>query len=139
MGAVRHTQRTRARVIAEFRRTGRVDLACASAGCDRTSHYLWLKEHADYRAEFEAAREQVAGLLEDEAVRRAYHGTMKPVAVAGKVTVVTEFSDQLLMFLLKCRNRPVFGERWTGELTGKNGAPLLPLSVVDQLLSDDAG
>ena len=29
----------------------------------------------------------------------------------GKVILVSEFSDQLLMFLLKCRNRKVFGDR----------------------------
>jgi len=39
MGAVRHSQRTRMRVIEEFRRTGRVDLACAANGVDRTMHY----------------------------------------------------------------------------------------------------
>lgn len=123
MGAVRHTQHTRARVIQEFRRTGRVDLACAAAGCDRTDHYRWLKKHLDYAAAFEEAREQVAGLLEDEAVRRAYRGTQRPVAVAGKLVMMTEFSDQLLMFLLKCRNPQVFGDRirqeHSGELTVK--------------------
>ena len=29
----------------------------------------------------------------------------------GKVMMVTDFSDQLLMFLLKCRNPKVFGDR----------------------------
>jgi hypothetical protein len=91
---------------------------------DRTSHYNWLRERPEYAAEFEAAREQVAGLLEDEATRRAYQGTMRPVTVAGQMVMVTEFSDRLLEFLLKCRNRPVFGDRQ--ELTGKDGTPLLP-------------
>ena len=51
-------------------------------------------------------------LLEDEAVRRAYQGTLRPQAMGGgKVILVSEFSDQLLMFLLKCRNRKVFGDR----------------------------
>src|SRR3989442_1076284 len=51
-------------------------------------------------------------LLEDEAVRRAYKGTLRPQAIGGgKGMMVTEFSDQLLMFLLKCRNPKVFGDR----------------------------
>lgn len=120
----RHTRHTRVKLIAEFRRTGRIDLAAAHAGVDRDSHYRWLKEYPDYAAAFEEAREQVAGLLEDEAVRRAYKGTLKPMNVGGVVVYVSEFSDRLLEFLLKCRNRPVFGDRQ--ELTGKDGTPLLP-------------
>lgn len=121
---VRHTPRTRAYVIEEFRRTGRVDLACASAGCDRDAHYRWMKQYPEYAAEFEKAREQVAGLLEDEATRRAHHGTMKPVSIGGKMVMVTEFSDQLLMFLLKCRKPGVFGDRQAVEHSGPDGGPL---------------
>jgi hypothetical protein len=130
MGAVRHTRQTRERVIAEFRRCGRVDMACASEGVDRSMHYDWLKKVPEYKAAFEEAREQVAGLLEDEAVRRAYHGTIKPVSIGGKLYMVTEMSDRLLEFLLKCRNREVFGDRQdlqhSGELTVKRliGVPI---------------
>ena len=109
---MRHSQRTREKVIKEFRRVGRVDLACAAAGVDRTTHYWWMKNDPEYRKSFEEAREEACGLLEDEAVRRAYKGTLRPQAIGGgKVMMVTEFSDQLLMFLLKCRNPKVFGDR----------------------------
>ena len=109
---MRHLQRTREKVIKEFRRVGRVDLACAAAGVDRTTHYWWMKNDPEYRKSFEEAREEACGLLEDEAVRRAYKGTLRPQAIGGgKVMMVTEFSDQLLMFLLKCRNPKVFGDR----------------------------
>ena len=111
MPGVRHKRHTRFKLIQEFARTGRVDLACAAVGVCRDRHYRWLKEDAEYAAAFEAARADVAQLLEDEAVRRAYHGTMRPVAVAGQVMTVTEFSDQLLMFLLRARNPKVFGDR----------------------------
>src|SRR5579859_1377305 len=81
---------------------------------------------------FPGSRQQEAcGLLEDEAVRRAYKGTLRPQAIGGgKVMMVTEFSDQLLMFLLKCRNPKVFGDRRenTVHLDGE-------LSVVDVLRS----
>ena len=109
---MRHSQRTREKVIKEFRRVGRVDLACAAAGVDRTTHYWWMKNDPEYRKSFEEAREEACGLLEDEAVRRAYQGTLRPQAMGGgKVMMVSEFSDQLLMFLLKCRNPKVFGDR----------------------------
>src|SRR5882724_5117347 len=111
MPGVRHSQRTRERVIKEFRRVGRVDLACAAAGVDRTTHYWWMKSEPEYRKSFEEAREEAVGLLEDEAIRRAYRGTLKPMSIGGKMVMVTEFSDQLLMFLLKCRNPKVFGDK----------------------------
>ncbi len=128
---MRHSQRTREKVIKEFRKVGRVDLACAAAGVDRTTHYWWMKNDPEYRKSFEEAREEACGLLEDEAVRRAYKGTSRPQAIGGgKVMMVTEFSDQLLMFLLKCRNPKVFGDRRedTVHLDGQ-------LSVVDILRS----
>ncbi len=86
-------------------------------------HYDWMKSNPDYAAKFDLARDEVAGLLEDEAVRRAYKGTMRPVAIAGQIMTVTEFSDTLLIFLLKCRNRKVFGDKF--EHMGKDGAPLV--------------
>jgi hypothetical protein len=113
-------------VIEEFRRTGRVDLACASAGVDRTCHYDWLKRYPEYASEFKEAREQVAGLLEDEAVRRAYYGTAKPVAVAGKIVMLHEFSDQLLMFLLKARKPEIFADRLKTEHSGGIAVTITP-------------
>jgi len=71
-----------------------------------------MKNDPEYRKSFDEAREEACGLLEDEAVRRAYKGTLRPQAIGGgKVIMVTEFSDQLLVFLLKCRNPKVFGDR----------------------------
>ncbi len=113
-----------------------MDLACAHAGVDRSTHYDWLRRFPEYAADFEIAREQVAGLLEDEAIRRAYHGTLKPVTVAGGMVMITEFSDRLLEFLLKCRNRPVFGDRF--EHSGPGGQPLLTLSDVDRIILEGA-
>jgi hypothetical protein len=98
-------------------------------------HYKWLKTEPEYAKDFEAAREQVAGLLEDEAVRRAYHGTAKPVSVGGQIVMIHEFSDRLLEFLLKCRNRPVFGDKY--EHTGKDGAALFTLADVDRILKEE--
>lgn len=109
-------------------------MACAAAGVDRTDHYRWMQKDVDYRKAFEEAREEVNGLLEDEAVRRAYRGTIKLMSIGGKQVMVTEFSDRLLEFLLKCRNRPVFGDRHDVQLTGKDGTPLIPIGAIDSLL-----
>ena len=83
----------------------------ASTHSTYATHYWWMKSEPEYRKSFEEAREEACGLLEDEAVRRAYRGTLKPMSIGGKMVMVTEFSDQLLMFLLKCRNPKVFGDK----------------------------
>jgi len=84
MGSVNHTAKTRARVIAEFRKCGRVDLACKAAGVDRTCHYRWLKKYVDYRQAFEEAAAEVADMIEGEIFRRAITGVEEPVFNHGK-------------------------------------------------------
>jgi len=114
---LRHDKRTREALIAEFKRVGRVDLACAAAGCSRDSHYEWLKTIPEYADAFAEAEKQAIGLLEDEAHRRAYRGTMKPINVGGKVVYIVEFSDRLMEFILKARAPEKYGDR--RELTHK--------------------
>jgi hypothetical protein len=55
-------------------------------------------------------------LLEDEAKRRACNGVLKPVFQGGKkVGVVREYSDTLLIFLLKCWHPARYGDRYRQE------------------------
>lgn len=105
----------------------------------RRTHYNWMENDESYARAFDVARLIAGDVLEDEAVRRAHQGIDKPVTIAGEREIIREYSDTMLIFLLKGMKPDKYRERWTGEITGKNGAPLLPLSVVDQLLSDDAG
>lgn len=56
--------------------------------------------------------EEGTDLLEDEAQRRARDGTQKPIYQGGKkVGIVNEYSDTLLIFLLKARRRGKFGDK----------------------------
>jgi hypothetical protein len=62
--------------------------------------------------------------LEDEAVRRAHEGVRKPVLYKGKQVFVegrplyeTQYSDQLLMFLLKAYDRERFGDQIKMDLS----------------------
>jgi hypothetical protein len=57
--------------------------------------------------------------LEDEAVRRAYHGVEEPVFYKGvQCGSVTSYSDTLLMFLLKARKPAVYRDGYC-----EGGAP----------------
>jgi hypothetical protein len=83
------------------------------AGIDRGTHYDWLRKDREYRAQFEAATDQAAQALEDEAVRRAYEGVERPVYQMGKqVGVIREYSDTLLIFLLKGLRPAKYRERY---------------------------
>ena len=125
MGAVRHTPRTRAKLIKEFSRCGRIDLACERAGCSRDMHYEWLGKYPEYKQAFEQARDKMNDVLEGEAHRRAYEGTTKPVYQGGvQVGQIQEYSDTLLMFLLKCRRPAVFGDKTALAMSGPSGEPL---------------
>jgi hypothetical protein len=159
MAGVRHNRRTRAKLLAHFADTGRIDLACSAVGVSRDTHYEWLKKDPDYKAEFDVARDRAVDLLEAEAWRRGKDGVPEPVIHAGRRVVETievaelgedgkptgrtvkvdrdlfivRYSDQLLMFLLKGRKREVYGDRV--ETTGKDGSPLFPMDALRDFMS----
>jgi hypothetical protein len=84
MGQVTHTRKTRALVIEAYRQTARVDTACRQVGINKATFYRWLAKYPEYKAEFESASEEVAGIIEDEIKRRALEGVLEPVFHAGK-------------------------------------------------------
>ena len=79
--------------------------AAAAAHIHETLPYKRRKTDDAFRQAWDEATEIGTGELEHEALRRAYHGTLKPVYYQGVVCGhVREYSDTLLMFLLKARN-----------------------------------
>jgi hypothetical protein len=77
-----------------------------------------MREDQTYPRRFKEAEVQAARSLEDEAVRRARAGIRRPVLHKGKQVYVqgeplftTEYSDSLLMFLLKANNPEKFRDR----------------------------
>jgi hypothetical protein len=96
----------KARFLKAYATVCQVTLAAEMAGIDRGTHYGWLKKDPGYRAQFEAANDQAAQTLEDEAVRRAYEGVERPVTVAGK----RELAGVLRHALDLPAERPAAGE-----------------------------
>lgn len=88
-----------------YRETGSIAAAARSAGVHRTQHYYWLQD-PDYAKAFKATEEEAGQVIEDEAVRRAVEGVLKPVYYQGEVVGrIREYSDTLLLALLR-RFRP---------------------------------
>lgn len=81
---------------------GNVSRACEAVDIDRTTPYTWREEDEAFAAAWEKAKQWGAEALEDEARRRAYEGTDKPVFHQGvQCGTIREYSDTLAIFLLK--------------------------------------
>lgn len=116
---------TRARVsrqkkafLVAFAVTGNVSAACRSAACDRRNVYRWLEHDERFSLEYRQAELSSEDVLEAAAFKRAVQGTQKQRGIYDRsgrrveTEVVTEYSDVLLMFLLKARNPAKYRERW---------------------------
>lgn len=106
---------------------GSIRKAAERAGISTSSHYTWLEKQDNYRAAFELAYQKSTEVLEGEAIRRAF-GFEKPIVYRGKVTgYVQEYSDNLLMFLLKKRD-PSYRDNYTQQVgiwnTGKDNVKI---------------
>lgn len=92
----------KAAFLAAYAETATVKYAAEAAQIDRKTHYRWLASDPEYAEALREAAEEAVERLEREALRRALEGTQKAVYHNGKVVgYVTEYSDTLLIFLLK--------------------------------------
>jgi hypothetical protein len=105
-----------------YARTGNVTDSAKTAGIDSRTHYNWLKADEQYREAFELAKEAAADFLEKEAWRRATQGLERDIFFKDKkIGVRKDYSDTLLIFLLKGIRPEKYKDFGRFELTGKNG------------------
>jgi len=108
---------------------GQVLTAARWSKVNRHQHYVWMEEDPTYPARFKQAKRRWLQALEDEANRRAHDGVESPVLYEGKPVYVVggplkerEYSDTLLLALLKAYDRERFGDKsqvdlnWSGRL-----------------------
>lgn len=109
--------------LEELKTTGMVSVACERAAVGRTTVYDRRDVDEEFRAAWDEVIERTTELMEREAYRRSVVGTDRPVFQGGEqVGVVREYSDTLLMFLLKARRPETYRERL--EHSGPGGGPL---------------
>ena len=105
-GAHGTQQAAKAAFLANFRETGIIRAAAQAAGVNRTTFYRWTETDQYFTLAYEQARIDAKEKLEIEARRRALEGVAKVKGIYYKgqridVEIVREYSDALLMFLLK--------------------------------------
>jgi len=86
--------------------------ALKAAGATPSQLARWREEDGAFLAAERQVREGIADELEREAVRRAFRGVRRPVYQGGLLAgYLTEYSDQLLMFVLKAMRPERFREK----------------------------
>lgn len=119
------TPKTRAAFLEALKNTCNITKACELSNLGRTSAYEWRDDEPEFAAEWQKALDVAGDLLEEEAVRRAKEGTLKPVFQGGQlVGHIQEYSDTLMIFLLKGAKPKKYMDRLVQEVSGPAGGPI---------------
>lgn len=114
-----------AKFIASLRMYGVVAVAIRAAKINRTTLYDHRHKDANFAAKWADALEDAADALESEARRRAERGTLRPVFQRGeKVGSVREYSDTLMLAMLKAARPEKFRDNAKVEHVGANNGPI---------------
>ena len=104
---------------------GNVTVAARAAGVARAYAYEAREEDKDFAKAWDEALEEAIDTIEEEARRRACDGTLKPVFQGGEqVGSVREYSDTLMVLLLKAHRPKKYRENSRVEHTGADGKPI---------------
>jgi len=106
---------------------GNIFRAAKDAGIDRTLHYVKWGNDPEYAKKFDDANKKFAHNMENEARRRAMDGVRrakfyrgKPIIdpETGKQYFEHEYSDTLMIFLLKGELPEKYGDKARVDLSG---------------------
>lgn len=110
------TRRTRKKdwrpaFLAAFEETAMVTEAAKIAGVGRATVYEERQRNEEFAVAWADVEERAVESMESEAYRRAVKGVDKPVFHAGEqVGTVKDYSDTLLIFMLKARRPETYRE-----------------------------
>jgi hypothetical protein len=126
--------------LAAYAEVGNITHAAEIAGLNRETHHKWMKVDPTYPERFKTADEQAVEKLEQEARRRAVTGVRRkkftgkgePVIdpVTGEQYIEEEYSDTLLIFLMKGARPEKYKDRVYNEHTGADGGPIQIVSSI---------
>jgi hypothetical protein len=127
------------RFLAEVSASANIKAACAAAGVGRATVYQRRDSDVEFAGLLSLALDDAVDDLELEARRRAHEGVERPVFGSGgpgvgtvEVGRIREYSDTLMIFLLKAHRPEKYRERHEVKHTGRVG-----VAVTAEELSDD--
>lgn len=119
------TEKLKERFLTELARMANVTAAAKKSKVPRSTAYDWYNADGEFAAAWDEAIDVAIDSLEKAAWRRARDGVLKPVYQRGeKVGQVREYSDQLMITLLKAHRPDKYRERTQTELVGAGGNEL---------------
>ena len=129
------TPKKREEFLVRLRSSCNVTLSARSVGMSRSGAYEVKDRNKTFSQLWEEAIAEAIDLLEGEARRRAFHGADKPVVYQGQLSTrvdsttgevlpltVKEYSDVLLIFLLKAHRPAKYREKY--EISGPDEGPI---------------
>lgn len=103
----------KAAFLEAFRLHGNVSWACRETKTNRADVYRWKEHDEQFMLAWNIAETEATETMEQEAYRRAVQGTDKPIYQSGAlVGTVREYSDTLLIFMLKARSPEKYRDRY---------------------------
>jgi hypothetical protein len=110
-------------------RTGSVTFAATRTGLRRSTLYKLKAENEEFAGRWAEALDLGVERLQDDAMRRALHGTERAVFRNGRqVGSVRQYDNRLLQFLLRAHRPETYGD---GRRAG--GLPPLPFDLAKRL------
>lgn len=107
------------RYLSAVRKVGTLTAGCKAARVSPNTVYDWREMDDAFVVAEGQARNEFADALEQEAVRRAWHGVKKPVyQQGGLVGYIQEYSDTLLIFMMKAIRPEKYREKIGVEHSG---------------------
>lgn len=98
--------------LAALAERGTVKDACRAVGISRSTAYEERQRNEKFAVAWHDVNEAFVEALEREAFRRAVKGVERPVVSSGRLLgTVTEYSDPLLIFLLKAMRPEMYRDR----------------------------
>jgi hypothetical protein len=118
---VRHQKKA---FLDRFREHGNVSRACRETKVNRADVYRWKEHDEDFMLGWNIAEVEATEVLESAAYDRAVHGVTQETPIYFRGTAIdsvvkTEYSDTLLIFLLKARAPEKYRERHDVKHSGQ--------------------
>jgi len=102
---------------------GNITRGCEAVGLDRVTVYRWRADNEEFARLWDEAKAIGIEALEDEATRRAFEGSEKPVFYMGdECGTIREYSDTLAIFLLKGAKPERYRDNAKVDLTSSDGS-----------------